>query len=77
LTPLVPPVFGTVLFLLSCKVAAELRFSASENPRLAHATPAQLSNIELSPFGLHWPDLDEDLPIRGIAQGDYGQERKS
>ena len=55
----------------------ELRFPASENLRLAHATPAQLNNIELSPFGLHWPDLDEDLSIRGIAQGDYGQGRKS
>jgi uncharacterized protein DUF2442 len=54
---------------------AELRFPASENPRLAHATTVQLNNIELSPFGLHWPDLDEDLSIRGIAQGDYGQER--
>jgi hypothetical protein len=46
---------------------AELRFPASENPRFTHATPAQLNNIELSPFGLHWPDLDEDLSIRGIA----------
>ena len=55
---------------------AELRFPASENPRLAHATPAQLNKIELSPFGLHWPDLDEDLSIRGIAQGDYGQQKK-
>ena len=52
---------------------AELRFPASANPRLAAATPAQLNNIELSPFGLHWPDLDEDLSIRGIAHGDYGQ----
>jgi hypothetical protein len=32
-----------------------------------------LANIELSPFGLHWPDLDEDLSIRGILAGDYGQ----
>ena len=56
---------------------AELRFPASENPRLAQAAPVQLNNIELSPFGLHWPDLDEDLSIRGIAQGDYGQLRKS
>ena len=54
---------------------AELRFPASANPRLADATPAQLGNIELTPFGLHWPDLDEDLSIRGIARGDYGQRR--
>ncbi len=56
---------------------AELRFPVSANARLAAATPGQLNNIELSPFGLHWPDLDEDLSIRGIAQGDYGQLKKS
>ena len=56
---------------------AELSFPAAENARLAHATPAQLNNIQLSPFGLHWPDLDEDLSVRGIAQGDYGQRRKN
>ena len=51
----------------------EFRFPVSENPRLAKGTPAQLSHIELSPFGIHWPDLDEDLSFRGIAEGDYGQ----
>jgi hypothetical protein len=51
----------------------ELRFPAAENPRLARGTPEQLNRIEISPFGLHWPELDEDLSIRGIAQGDYGQ----
>jgi hypothetical protein len=56
---------------------AELRFPASANPRLASGSPAQLDNIELSPFGLHWPDLEEDLSIRGISQGEYGQKRKS
>jgi hypothetical protein len=54
---------------------AELRFPVAENPRLAKATPAQLNNIELSPFGIHWPDLDEDLSFRGIAEGEYGQQR--
>jgi Protein of unknown function (DUF2442) len=51
------------------------RFPASENPRLAKGTPEQLSNIELSPFGVHWPDLDEDLSFRGIAAGDFGQQK--
>ena len=67
--------FRDGLIFVVLQSGAELRFPASENPRLARATPAQLNNIELSPFGLHWPDLDEDLSIRGIAQGDYGQER--
>jgi hypothetical protein len=25
-----------------------------------------LANIELSPFGVHWPNLDEALSIHGI-----------
>jgi hypothetical protein len=54
-----------------------LRFPAAENPRLAQATPEQLNHIEVSPYGLHWPELDEDLSIRGIAQGDYGQRRSA
>ena len=53
----------------------ELRFSVAENTRLAVGTPTQLNNIELSPFGIHWPDLDEDLSFRFTAVGDYGLRR--
>jgi hypothetical protein len=52
-----------------------MRFPVSENPRLCRGTPEELNNIEISPFGLHWPDLDEDLSLRGIAKGDHGQSR--
>ena len=48
---------------------AELRFPAKENPRLAQGTPEQLNRIEVSPFGLHWPELDEDLGIAGMLSG--------
>ena len=51
----------------------EIRFPVRGNPRLACGTPQQLDNIEISPFGLHWPDLDEDLSFRGLLEGDYGQ----
>lgn len=37
--------------------------------KLAGADHAARNNIELSPFGLHWPDLDEDLSIEGILLG--------
>lgn len=53
----------------------EIRFPIAGNPRLAHGTPEQLNHIEVSPFGLHWPELDEDLSFRGILEGDYGQRR--
>ncbi|MDI6782289.1 MAG: DUF2442 domain-containing protein [bacterium] len=51
----------------------EIRFPASKNKRLAQGTNEQLNNIEISPYGLHWPDLDEDLSFRGLLEGDYGQ----
>jgi len=51
----------------------ELAFPVVGNPRLEGGTEAELERIELSPFGLHWPELDEDLSMRGILGGDFGQ----
>jgi hypothetical protein len=48
----------------------KIRFPVAGNHRLAHGTPQQLNHIEISPFGLHWPDLDEDLSFRGLLEGD-------
>jgi hypothetical protein len=52
----------------------EIRFPASKNRHLRHATPAQLANVELicDGTGLHWPDLDEDLSVQGILEGRLG-----
>ena len=60
--------------MLRMRSGLEIRFRVSANPRLATATARQLNNIEVSPFGLHWPDLDEDLSFRGLLAGDYGQK---
>jgi len=40
-------------------------------PRLAHGTPDERSNVSIAGagFGLHWPDLDEDIGIDGILLG--------
>ncbi len=54
----------------------ELAFPLQGNPRLEGKLSDQLNHIELSPLGLHWPDLDEDLSIRGILSGDYGQRQR-
>lgn len=51
----------------------EIAFPVKGNPRLEGRPHDQLDNVEVSPFGLHWPDLDEDLSIRGILAGNYGQ----
>jgi hypothetical protein len=39
--------------------------------RLANATPAQRSHFEIigSGEGVYWPDLDEDISVRGMLQG--------
>lgn len=40
-------------------------------PRLLHATPAQRSNWQIAGggFGVHWPDIDEDLSTEGLLRG--------
>lgn len=61
--------------VVSMMSGIEIRFPVAGNPRLSDGTPEQLGNIEISPYGLHWPDLDEDLSFRGLFEGDYGQAR--
>jgi len=53
------------MIVLTMCSGSEVRFPAVLNPRLARGTSQQLANIELSPFGFHWPDLDEALSIHG------------
>ena len=40
-------------------------------PRLLDATPAQRNNWQAcgGGFGIHWPDLDEDLSTQGLLAG--------
>ncbi len=40
-------------------------------PRLLHATPAQRDNWRVAGggFGIHWPDIDEDLSTEGLLRG--------
>ena len=35
-------------------------------PRLEKATEQQRKNFELSPFGIHWKEIDEDLSFDGF-----------
>ncbi len=41
---------------------------AAESERLRNATQKQRENFEISPvgYGIHWPDVDEDLSIDGL-----------
>ena len=40
-------------------------------PRLLHATSEQRSNWRIAGggFGIHWPDVDEDLSSAGLLRG--------
>lgn len=40
-------------------------------PRLADATPEQRANFEVAGggYGVHWPDIDEDLSTEGMLRG--------
>ena len=38
-------------------------------PRLLAATPEQRAEFELSPCGIHWEGLDEDISIDGLLAG--------
>ncbi len=40
-------------------------------PRLLNATPQQREHWEscAAGYGIHWPDLDEDLSVEGLLRG--------
>ncbi len=40
-------------------------------PRLLHSSPEERANWTVSGagFGIHWPDLDEDLSTEGLLRG--------
>jgi len=40
-------------------------------PRLLHATQAQRSHWQIAGagFGIHWPEIDEDLSVHGLLHG--------
>ena len=38
-------------------------------PRLLAATPEQRNQFELSPRGIHWEALDEDISVDGLLAG--------
>jgi hypothetical protein len=40
-------------------------------PRLLHATPEERVNWRVAGagYGIHWPDIDEDLSTQGLLRG--------
>jgi hypothetical protein len=48
-------------------------------PRLAYATPPERSNFEIAGtgYGIHWPDLDEDIGADGLLLGKRSTESQA
>ncbi len=40
-------------------------------PRLAYGSPSERANFQVSGagYGIHWPDLDEDIGVEGLLLG--------
>jgi hypothetical protein len=58
---------GTTMLLCVDGKQYEIDVRKQSN-RLAKATPQQRQKFEISPsgYGIHWPDIDEDLSIDGL-----------
>lgn len=69
--------YASGLITVHFRSGHELSFPIKGNPRLENAGADDLNQIELSPFGIHWPTLDEDLSFEGIMRGDFGQTKNS
>jgi hypothetical protein len=48
-------------------------------PRLAHGSPDERANFQISTagYGIHWPDLDEDIGVEGLLLGKKSTESPS
>lgn len=46
-----------------------LPVALAQFPALLNATPQQREKYEISAYGLHWEELDEDISIEGLLMG--------
>ena len=40
-------------------------------PRLVGASPEERNAVELTPLGIHWPRIDEDISVASIFRGEH------
>jgi hypothetical protein len=66
---------GNIIVKLSTGIG--IFFSPKDAQGLEDGTPAQLSQIEITPsgFGLHFPKLDADLYVPAILEGFLGSRK--
>lgn len=61
--------FGKKTMWVDLSNGRRLRVPLNCFPRLGKATPAQREAYQISPGGLHWDSLDEDISIQGLLAG--------
>jgi hypothetical protein len=66
---------GNIIVTLSAGVG--IFFSPKDVQGLEDASPAQLSQIEITPsgFGLHFPKLDADINVPNLLEGVLGSRK--
>src|SRR5690554_6815960 len=60
------PELDLMLIVLSSKRIIQRKLS--DFPRLKTATPQQLETYHISRYGVHWPEVNEDLSLKGFLQ---------
>ena len=58
--------FDSSNIFLKTKKGIEKSMPLKWFPRLEKATSKQRGNYELSPYGIHWEEIDEDLSFEGF-----------
>ena len=68
---------GAHLIVLVLSNNTCLSFSPDDAQMLEHASPAQLSEIEVLPsgYGIHLPQIDADFSLPGLLAGRFGTRR--
>jgi len=63
--------FSDDFLIVGLKDGRQISVPLKWYPRLAVASSEALSKLEIcgGGFGLHWPDLDEDLSTEGLLRG--------
>jgi hypothetical protein len=61
--------FSDSSLIVSLSDGREISTPLSWYPKLSKASQEERSQIEISPLGLHWPSLDEDLSLDGMLSG--------
>ncbi|MFL6306605.1 MAG: DUF2442 domain-containing protein [Candidatus Sulfotelmatobacter sp.] len=63
--------FNDDAFSVSLRDGRILSVPLAWYPRLLNATPAQRRNWKIAGggYGIHWPDIDEDVSTEGLLRG--------